>query len=363
MDFSFSEAQQALREVAGKVIAGHATQERLRALETGAFYDLDLWKALAKADLFDISADPDGIGFAELCLLLEQVGRAVAPVPVLGTLMCGALPVARFGTAEQKQRFLPRIAKGEVVLTAALAELGNHDPGSPRTAAKRDGSDFRVDGVKDCVPAVDLAERVLVPARLDGGTVVLLVDPRAPGVTLERQTSGTGEPLARLRLSNVRVEAADLLGDATTLDWIVERARVGTCAQQLGVVERAMRMTAEYATTRQQFDRPIATFQAVSQRAADAYIDVEACRLALLQAMHRVGTGEPAGREVSIAKYWASEAGHRVLSTAQHIHGGMGFDRDYPLHRYYLWSKHLELSLGNAAQEIDRLGAMIAEAG
>jgi alkylation response protein AidB-like acyl-CoA dehydrogenase len=119
-------------------------------------------------------------------------------------------------------------------------------------------------------------------------------------------------------------------------------------------------MTAEYTKTREQFGRPIATFQAVGQRAADAYIDTEAVRLTALQAAWRISAGLPAEAEVAIAKFWAADGGQRVVHAAQHLHGGMGVDRDYPVHRYFLWAKHLELTLGGATHQLLRLGDILA---
>jgi alkylation response protein AidB-like acyl-CoA dehydrogenase len=119
-------------------------------------------------------------------------------------------------------------------------------------------------------------------------------------------------------------------------------------------------MTADYTKTREQFDRPIASFQAVAQRAADAYIDAEAVQLTARQAAWRLSEGLPAAEEVAIAKFWAADGGQRVVHAAQHLHGGMGVDRDYPLHRYFLLAKQLELSLGGATAQLLRLGAILA---
>ena len=129
------------------------------------------------------------------------------------------------------------------------------------------------------------------------------------------------------------------------------------------MAERALRMTATYTSSRKQFDRPIATFQAVAQRAADAFIDVEAIRLTMWKAAFLVDAGLPATASVAVAKFWAAEAGHRVVYAAQHLHGGMGFDTDYPLYRHYLWSRQIELTLGSAPTHLARLGAAIAAEG
>jgi 3-oxocholest-4-en-26-oyl-CoA dehydrogenase beta subunit len=135
---------------------------------------------------------------------------------------------------------------------------------------------------------------------------------------------------------------------------------VGLCALAIGVCEEALRMTAEYTKTREQFDRPIATFQAVGQRAADSYIDTEAIRLTAWQAAWRISEGLPAAHEAAIAKFWAAEGGQRVVHAAVHLHGGIGVDKDYPLHRYFLLAKQIELTLGGTTPQLLKLGAMLA---
>src|SRR5436309_60936 len=362
MDFSFTPEPEALREPARRLLEDHVTAARLKAVEAAPDgFDRAAWHALAEARLLGVALPEDdggsGLGVLELCLLPEQVGRAVAPVPVFPTLVLGALAIAESGTAEQRRRWLPGVTTGEVVLTAALVEPGADDPEAPATAAARDGASWRLDGVKTCVPAAQLAARVLVPARLaDGSVGIFLVDPRGRGCTLERQVATNREPQARLVLDGA---PGDVLPGAN-VGWLVERALVGLAAMQLGVTERALRLTAEYTARREQFDRPIASFQAVHQRAADAYIDVEAIRLTTWQAAWRLAAGLPATAEVAVAKFWASEAAHRVVYAAQHLHGGIGVDLDYPLHRYYLWAKQIELTLGSGTRQLVRLGAELA---
>ena len=144
------------------------------------------------------------------------------------------------------------------------------------------------------------------------------------------------------------------------ITWIDEHGTAALCAQQLGVLSRALEMTAEYSKTRVQFDRPIATFQAVGQRIADGYIDVEGVRLTTWQAAWRLSAGLPAATEVEVAKFWAADAGHRVAHTAVHVHGGMGVDVDYPLHRYTKQAKGIELMFGAATAQLSRLGDLIS---
>jgi alkylation response protein AidB-like acyl-CoA dehydrogenase len=223
-----------------------------------------------------------------------------------------------------------------------------------------------LDGVKTCVPAGTIADRVLVPATSPDGIVIAVVDTAASGVSRERQITTSGRPEAYLTLSGVRVAAGDVVGSpagspagAEILAWMVERATASLCAIAIGVCEEALRMTAEYTKTREQFERPIATFQAVGQRAADAYIDTEAIRLTAWQAAWRLSEGLPATAEVAVAKFWAAEGGQRVVHAAQHLHGGIGVDLDYPIHRYFRWAKVLELTLGGASPSLLRLGASL----
>jgi len=369
MDFSFSEEQQDLQSLAKQILEGELSNERLKEVDAGAeHFDRELWAQLGAAGLLGVAVPEAqgglGYGLLEAALVLEQVGRTVAPVPYLAAVVLGGLPVAQFGSDAQKDALLPGLVSGETILTAALVEFGG-DPLAPRTTARRDGDGWVLDGVKDCVPAGTIAATVLVPASTDdGGVVLALIDPAGPGVTRERQDTTNFDPEARLTLAGVRVADTDVLGapadGAANLAWIVERATAAQCAVAIGVCEEALRMTAEYTKTREQFDRVIATFQAVGQRAADAYIDTEAIRLTAWQAIWRLDEGLPATAEVAVAKFWAAEGGQRVVHAAQHLHGGMGVDKDYPLHRYFLLAKKLELTLGGATPQLLKLGAILA---
>jgi 3-oxocholest-4-en-26-oyl-CoA dehydrogenase beta subunit len=367
MDFAFTEEQDAVRDLAAQLFGGHATTERVKAVErSDERVDRELWRALADAGLLAIAVPEEhggsGLGLVELCLLLEQQGRRVAPVPLWPTLVLGALPIAEFGTPEQQQRWLPRVASGEVVLTAALSEPGVNDPLHPQVTATRDGDTWRLDGTKPSVPAAHIADRVLVPASTgNGGLGVYLVDPAGSGVERTVAATTDRQNVAHLELRGAPAE--QLGGDAPRMTaWMLDRALVGLCAMQVGVGEGALRMAAEYTSERQQFGRPLSTFQGVALKAADAYIDTEAMRVTLWQAAWRLTAGLDATREVMVAKWWASEGGQRVVHITQHLHGGMGADVDYPVHRYFLWGKQIEDTLGGASAQLARLGQALAEA-
>jgi 3-oxocholest-4-en-26-oyl-CoA dehydrogenase beta subunit len=364
MDFTFTEEQETIAKIARQLFEHRATPEHLTEVEAGAVrYDAALWRELATADLLGIAL-PENVGgsehgFLELALLLAEVGWSVAPVPVYATLLLGADTIARHGDEGQRQRYLPDVVTGSRLLTAGLAEPRRSDPTVPATTARRDRDGWRIDGSKEMVPAAQVAHTMLVPAVDDDGVGVFMVDLNADGVELRPVTTTNGEPHADVFLNGAVVSGRDRLNGngAEMIESLHARALVGLCAIQLGVTERALRIAAAYTTEREQFGRPIGSFQAVQQRMADAFIDVEAIRWTMWQAAWLLGHGRRASREAGIAKFWAGEAGARITATAQQVHGGIGIDTTYPLFRYFLWAKHNELTLGSASAQLARLGA------
>jgi 3-oxocholest-4-en-26-oyl-CoA dehydrogenase beta subunit len=362
MDFSLSPEQDAVAELADRIFSDRLTAERFKEVDAATpRLDRELWIELAKAGLLSVSVPAaDGGGgetFLATALLLEQAGRHAAPVPLLAATVLGALPFARFGTDDQRATLLPALAAGDLIVTSALVEAGS-DALHPTTAAVADGASWRVSGAKLCVPAGAVADRFLVSASTHDGVGVFVVAADAPGVSVTPLITTTRDPEANVDFDGA---AGERLGrDAEVLTWLTLHATAAMCAVMAGVCKRVVSMTADYTKTREQFDRPIASFQAVAQRAADAYIDAEAVQLTARQAAWRLSEGLPAAEEVAIAKFWAADGGQRVVHAAQHLHGGMGVDRDYPLHRYFLLAKQLELSLGGATEQLLKLGAILA---
>ena len=351
MDFALDDEQEAVRALAAQILDGQLTNERRKEVEAGDDrVDRALWSELAKANLLGISLpDADGgsgLGFLATALILEEIGRAAAPVPYFASVVLGALPIATFGTDEQRRRLLPGAINGETLLTGALV-----DPAGAATTF----AGGRVNGAKTCVPAGMVADHALV-ATNDG---LVVVDLNGSGVTRTRIETTAREYEAHIDFNDAPAEPLGN-GGSEALEWLAERATAGLCSMMVGVCQEAVRLTAEYTKTRYQFDKPIASFQAVGQRAADAYIDTEAVRLTARQAAWRIDAGMPASKEVAVAKFWSADGGQRVVHAAQHLHGGIGVDRDYPLHRCFLWAKQLELTLGGATSQLRRLGAMLA---
>jgi acyl-CoA dehydrogenase len=384
MDFNFSEEQEAVRQLAEQIFSERSTHERLKQLEAEAGtegpIDRALWRELANAGLLGIHLGEDvggaGLDFVATCLVIEAAGRTAAYVPVVETMVYGALPIDRFGTEAQRKTWLSGVVGGDTILTAAMAELvgdvivpGGAEPVTSATTQK-DGS-WVLTGTKACVPAALVADAILVPATCtasDGaatGVGVFIVDRETPGLTLTAQTTTTGRTEAILELDGVAVAADRQLGDeadgAAVVTCITEFATTALCIQESGACATALALTAEYTKTRVQFEKPIATFQAVGQRAADAYVDTEAVRLTAWQAASRLAAGLPAAAEIAVAKYWAAEGGQRVVHAASHLHGGVGVDRDYPLHRFFLLTEQIEFTLGGAHESLRRLGRILAD--
>jgi len=365
MDFAYSDEQQAAIELARQILSDHCTPQRLRALELagGPRFDRALWAKLAEVGLIAAAVPEEqggaDLGFLTVAGIVEQVGRTAAPVPLLETMVLGALPLARFGSAAQKERWLPRAATGEAILTAALVEP-HRDLLAPDTRAAKDGGAFRLTGRKHCVPAGPIADLLLVPAVAEDGLAVFLVEANASGAKQTPLATTSQQPESLLELDGARGERLGTAPGREIVEWLEQRATAALCALATGVCAEALRLTAEYTKTRKQFDQPIATFQAVAQRAADAFIDTEAVRLTALQAAWRIDAGLPAAAAVAAAKYWAAQGGSRVARAAQHLHGGVGVDREYPLHRCYVYARQLELTLGGATQQLRKLGRLIA---
>ncbi|AMN45552.1 acyl-CoA dehydrogenase [Steroidobacter denitrificans] len=370
MNFSYREDQQDLRRLTAQIFDDRLTDDFRRDFSrSGEPYDRSLWRTLAQAGLLGTAIAEaqggSGLGLTELCLLLEEQGRTLAPVPLLATLVLGALPIQKFGSAAQQTALLPGVASGDLLLTAALEEIGGGDPSRPAVKATASAEGWRLRGVKSCVPYGAQAQAILVTARIGRkSTGVFLIDPQAKGVRIQPQATTSGEPQALVTLSNVRVPAADVLGDIqageSIVDWIVERGQTALAAQQLGLMAEALRRTATYTGERVQFGRPIGSFQGVQHRLADAYIDVEALRSVYLRAVWALENDLPASAEVAVVKWWAARGGHRVTHTAQHLHGGLGADVDYPIHAFFLHAKQIELALGAAAPMLAKIGTQLA---
>ena len=351
MDFSFSEDQEELRALTRRIVDDRCTPEHLRTIsDTESGTDLELWRSLAEAGLVGISlpesAGGGALGWLETAIVLDELARAAAPVPGLAVM---ALAGPALG---ERPDLLDGVADGSSIVTAAIRE----PVGDPWTPAAKVAAG-RLTGTKVCVAHGLLATRFVVTATATDKHGLYVVEADAPGVTISRQDTTSGVPDAMVEFDGA---AAERIGGPEAVDALVRRGQSAAAVMTSAACAEALRLTAGYAVEREQFGKPIAAFQAVSQRVGDAYIDTEAVRLTAWHAAWRLANGLPADDAILSAKFWAAEGGWRVIHAAQHVHGGVGVDRDYPLFRYFLMHKQLELLLGSATPNLQRLGRRLA---
>ncbi|OBH60383.1 acyl-CoA dehydrogenase [Mycobacterium colombiense] len=362
MDFTTTEAANDLGNLVDTIVDSVCTPEHQRELDgLDQRFDRDLWRKLIDAGILSSasasSLGGDGFGALEQIAILVALGHQLAAVPYLDSVVLGAGALARFASEELQQSWGVPAVNGEKTLAVALdGEMGE----GPVQAAGAGGG-YRLTGTRTQVGFGPVADAFLVPAETDSGTAVFLVAADDPGVRVTAlETTGLGS-VGHLALDGTQVDEGRKVGGAEVVTWLGTLGTLGRSAFQLGVLERGLHMTAEYAREREQFDRPIGSFQAVSQRLADGYIDVKGLRLTLTQAAWRVSEDIPAELDVASAAFWAADAGHRVAHTIVHVHGGVGVDTDHPAHRYFLSAKETEFALGGATGQLRRIGRELAE--
>ncbi|AFM19268.1 acyl-CoA dehydrogenase [Mycolicibacterium chubuense NBB4] len=363
MDFKTTEASDDLGGLVRTITESVCTPERQRELDgADERFDRDLWRKLIDADILSAAAPESlgggGFGLLEQVAVLVALGRQMAAVPYLESAVLAAGALAKFGSETQQQRWAVPAITGEKILTVALdGDMGE----GPVQAHAVDGG-YRLTGTRTQVGFGPVADAYLVPAETDTGTRLFVVAADDPGVNIETlDTTGHGS-VGHLTLAGTDLGSDRVVGDGDQIvPWLTTLATLGRSAFQLGVLDRALELTASYAREREQFDRPIGSFQAVSARLADGYIDIKALRLTLTQAAWRLSEGLPAEVDVNTAAFWAAEAGHRVAHTTVHVHGGVGIDTDHPVHRYFLAAKQTEFAVGGATGQLLRIGRELAD--
>ena len=371
-DLVLTEEQQLLQSTAADFARQSLPVSRLRALrETGDGFSRDLWREMGNLGWPGMLLPEEygglGLGYADAVVVLEELGKVLAPEPFLSTVLLAGNAILLGGTAAQKQAILPRVASGEAVLA-----LAHHEPRArhrvhhvtTRAAAQGDGS-FTITGVKDVVLDGAAAERLVVSARTSGrdddrdGIALVLVDPHAPGVTVTRQQLVDHRSAALVRLENVKVPADAQLGTlgkgADVLDAALDRAVVGLCAEMLGGMVRAAEMTFAYLKERKQFGVVIGTFQALKHRAARMFIEIELGRSDVMAAARALDEGaRDTAMLVSVATARLSEGYVLVASEAVQMHGGIGMTDEHDVGFYLKRARAAEILLGDAPYHRDR---------
>ncbi len=362
MDFTTTEAADDLGGLVRTITESVCTPERQRELDgLDERFDSELWAKLRDADILSTTAPESlgggGFGVLEQVAVLTALGRQLAAVPYLESAVLAAGALAEFGSEDLQKAWAVPAINGDKIVAVAL----DGDMGEGPVQATANGAAYRLTGARTQVFYGPVADAFLVPAETGSGTKVFVVAKDDASVTVTSlDTTGLGS-VGHLELRGVELGADRVVGGSDVVTWLTTHGTLGRSAFQLGVVERALELTAEYAREREQFDRPIGSFQAVSSRLADGYIDIKGLRLTVTQAAWRLSEDQPADVDVNTAAFWAAEAGHRVAHTTVHVHGGVGIDTDHPVHRYFLAAKQTEFAVGGATGQLLHIGRELAD--
>lgn len=370
MDLTYSDEHRLLVEAARRFLREASPPAVVREVEeSDAGFSGKLWTEAAALGWPGITLPEafggSGRGLLDLAVLAEELGRSAFTSPLLPSVALAALPLLWAGTDPQQRRWLPALAAGGAVGSMALVEsTGGDEWSEPSLRATATDQGWRLDGRKIVVPYGAAADIVLVSAAMDGrGSTLFAVPGRAAGITSRRHESVGGNPLDALSFDGVRVGADDLVGVPGEAGAIVGRAldhaTILEVAYAVGLAEQALHLSVEHARHREQFGRPIGSFQAVAHRCTEIRIDVDAARfLALSAAWHLERYGQ-APLEVSTAKAYANGAVRRAFTHAHQVHGAIGFSMEYDLQLYSRRAKAFELTYGATARHHERVAAGI----
>jgi alkylation response protein AidB-like acyl-CoA dehydrogenase len=374
MDFTPGEAETEAAKLAGQILARPASPAAADGpapapsadgppFPGAADFDTITWKELAEAGLLSLALPADlggdGLGIQATAAVLTEAGRYATRIPALATLALGVLPVARFADSGLRRQLLDGVAAGDTVLTAALREPSDPLPDRPGTTVSAEGSHraLTVSGRKLGVPYAAASRWILVPASLHSrtgrtSTVVAVVEPDADGLSCQRTRSSSGLPEYTLRLEQTPVFG--ILPGCAAAD-LSRFAIAGACAVADGALAAALDLTTGHIRGREQFGRPLATFQAVAQQIADVYAAARTLHLATISVCWQLDAGRDAGKDADVAAYWLAQHGPAALRTCHHLHGGLGMDVTYPLPRYSALMTDLVALVGGADVRLDRL--------
>ena len=363
MDFALSEEQEMLKTSARDFLAEKCPKTLVAEMEKDERgYPEELWREMAGLGwlglVFPEQYEGSGMSFLDLAVLLEETGRACLPGPLFSNVVLGGLTILDAGTAEQKKSYLPRISRGEAIVTLALTEPDvQYRAKSVKVRAKVDGDDYVISGPKLFVPDAHVANHLLCVARTEEtsdaeqGISVLLVDAGTPGLSHSMLKTMSGDKQCEVVFDNVRVSKDRVVGAAgqgwPIVQRAIERAAIAKCCEMVGMMSRALEMTVAYAKDRKQFGKPIGTFQIIQHYCANMATDTDAARFATYQAAWRISNGLPATREVAIAKAWMNEAFGRVITLAHQVHGAIAVTIDHELQYYTKRGKAADLSYGD----------------
>jgi alkylation response protein AidB-like acyl-CoA dehydrogenase len=361
MKLTLTEEQEMLKKTARDFLADKCSKKFVKQMEeseTG--YSRELWQEMAELGWMGLAFlgkyGGGDMSFLDLAVLLEEMGRACLPGPFFSTVVLGGLSILDIGSEEQKQEYLPKLIRGEKILTLALTEPGyhNYDASSVTVEATRDDDNYIISGTKLFVPDAHIADYLLCVARTKprSGITIFLADAKNPRMKYAVLKTIAGDKLCEVVFDQMPVPKANILGrlnqGRSAVQKIIQRAAVGKCCEMVGNIQRVLEMTVDYAKERKQFDRPIGSFQVIQHYCADMATDVDSARFSTYQAAWMLSEGLPCTKEVAIAKAWVGEASQRVFALAHQIHGAIGATIEHDLHYYTRRAKAAELAFGDA---------------
>ncbi len=370
MDFGFSQEQEQLRSAVREFLAEQAPVALARqAIAAPAMRHGELWAQMAELGWLGLTISEtcggSGLGNLELALVMEEMGRVVFPAPYASSIALAAAAVARMGSAAQQAAILPGIANGEIRATVAVAEAeGSWSAARLGVRAESDGDDFRIGGEKLFVPDARGADLLMTACRIADGVGLFLVAPDAGGLSIEPMTTVDGtRPLDAVVFDDVLVTDGALLGgifEAQALDGLIDVAKVALSAELCGLADAAIDMSVEYAKMREQFGRPIGSFQAIQHKLADMKVAVENAKSLVYYAAWALDGAEPdARRAAAMAKAYASECCPTVVADAIQVHGGVGFTWEHDLHLYLKRAKADEVTYGDATENRELVASLL----
>ena len=366
MDFSLSDEQEMLKRSANDFLEKESPMKQVREMvhdEKG--YSPELWHKMAglgwQGLMFPADYGGEGGSFLDIVILLEEMGYSLLPSPFFASVILGASSILEAGSEEQKKKYLPKVAKGDLLLTLATTELGARyegDPAAVKVKATPHHGDFSINGTKIFVPYAHVADYLLCvtrtgdKAKANEGITTFIVDAKSPGITCTLLNTIGQDNQYEVRFENVMVSGQDILGRLDNswpcVENVLQKATVALCAYMNGGAQRILEMSIDYAKERVQFGRPIGSFQEIQHHCADMSATLESSRLLTYEAAWKISKGVRCPMEVSAAKSWASESYMQASWRGMHIHGGVGCAVDHDMSLFYRRAKAAEVTLGDA---------------
>lgn len=373
MDFTLTETQEMLRTSAKDFLKTNCKMSLVRQMakdEKG--YTGELWSQMGEMGWMGLAVPEKyggaGCTYADLVVLLEEMGRACLPGPFFSTVVLGGLSILEAGNEDQKKDFLPKMAEGKLLLTLALLEAGaGYNPENIKTKASQTGNDYLIQGTKLFVPYAHVADYMVVAARTkdsgksEEGITLFIIDSKTPGITINSLNTIAGDKQCEVIFNNVKVPAVNILGEVNRgwpiLEKVIEKATIARCAEIIGASKALMDITLDYAKQRKAFGKHIGSFQIIQHNFANMLIEVDGSSLVVNETAWRLSEGLPAANEVHITKALVNEGARHGAALCMQINGAIGFTEDHDVSVYYKVIKGMEIDMGTTHFHLDKLAA------